>query len=106
TECKIPTLDGALVEGQVTHPLYFCTWYLEETRTRSPVLGLNPDKLTSACERISRCATAQNRSAAKAAIKKASQSTTPVGSQCPVSSANFLTKEYIYTSAFCTFFNA
>lgn len=30
SECALTTLDGAIVDGQVKHPLYFCTWYLEE----------------------------------------------------------------------------
>jgi hypothetical protein len=30
SDCSTTTLNGVLVTGQVTHSLYFCTWYLEE----------------------------------------------------------------------------
>ncbi|KEQ70858.1 hypothetical protein M436DRAFT_52011, partial [Aureobasidium namibiae CBS 147.97] len=90
----------------VTHPLYFCTWYLEDVRTRSPLLGLSPDTLTNACKRIRNCASAKDRAIAEAAIRKASVSAAAVSSQCPARSANVITKEYFFPSTFCSFSNA
>ncbi|KAI4726034.1 hypothetical protein E4T49_06208 [Aureobasidium sp. EXF-10728] len=97
------SFDVALVKQQTQHPNYFCTWYLSDGRTRSPLPGLGPDRLLSACKCIINAAPAGTWSKAKDAIYKSARLQSFVPGSCSAAASNFIKNEFKNDAAFCHF---
>ncbi|KAI4751600.1 hypothetical protein E4T52_15972 [Aureobasidium sp. EXF-3400] len=100
------TSDVALIQQQVTHPDYFCTWYLSKGRTRSPLPNIAPDALLSACKCLINASPPGTWTRVKDDIYKAARlySFTPAG--CPDSAKKLIKNEFQNSAAFCTFWQA
>ncbi|KAI5264758.1 hypothetical protein E4T47_08692 [Aureobasidium subglaciale] len=98
--------DVALIKQQVTHPEYFCSWYLSDGRTRSPIPDIGPDSLLSACKCLINASPSGTWTRAKDGIYKAARlhSFTPAG--CPDSAKDIIKNEYKSPAAFCTFWQS
>lgn len=89
-----------LVKTQITHPYYFCTWYLDSAnpRTRSPLPALDAAAIGQACK----CVIAS----ASAPVHLQSVTAVPTSATCQASDLTLVMTEYSDPKSFCTFFNA
>ncbi|KAG9597554.1 hypothetical protein KCV04_g20001, partial [Aureobasidium melanogenum] len=97
--------DIALVKQQTHHPDYFCTWYLSDPRTHSPLPQLSPDALFSACKCIVNAAPSGTWSQATNGIYKAARMESFVPAGCPTGFSDFINDEFVDARAFCQFWH-
>ncbi|KAG9584970.1 14-alpha sterol demethylase Cyp51B, partial [Aureobasidium melanogenum] len=101
----IDALVSSLLKQQTHHPDYFCTWYLSDPRTHSPLPQLSPDALFSACKCIVNAAPSGTWSQATNGIYKAARMESFVPAGCPTGFSDFINDEFVDARAFCQFWH-
>ncbi|KAG9690494.1 hypothetical protein KCU95_g12247, partial [Aureobasidium melanogenum] len=104
-QSKLDKKDETIVKQQTHHPDYFCTWYLSDVRTHSPLPQLSPGALSSACKCIVNAAPSGTWSQAMNGINKAARMQSFVPAGCPTGFSDFINNEFVDARAFCQFWH-
>ncbi|KAG9747664.1 hypothetical protein KCU73_g7290, partial [Aureobasidium melanogenum] len=98
--------DVITIAQQVSHPHYFCAWYLSDGRTRSPIPGINTNALLDACKCVVSAEPVGTNAKTLAAIAEAARLHSFVSATCPSTPSNPISKEFENPSSFCAFFHS
>ncbi|CAD0110423.1 unnamed protein product [Aureobasidium uvarum] len=98
--------DVFAIAQQVSSPHYFCTWYLSDGRTNSPIPNIDATALLSACKCIASAEPVGTKAKTLDAIAKAASLHSYVSATCQSTSGSPISREFMNPPLFCTFFNS